>query len=138
MKNKNYPILLIAGIIILIVIGVYFLIIKKSSVNSVSIEGRIVCLPGKELGVTQFTDCPEYGLLSKDEKYFEFAGTDYLGKFDVSFAPSSQVIISGKIISKKKYDTDGTIIITAANPKFTGENTYKGEVETIEIESENQ
>lgn len=138
MKNKIFLYLLIAGIIILIIIGVYYLIYQKTSVNAVRIEGRIVCLPGKELGVSQFMDCSEYGLLANDGKYYEFAGTDSIEGGLGSFAPSQPVIISGKIINQKKYDTDGTIILTAISPKSTGNETDMVETETIEIEPERQ
>ena len=137
-KNKKYPIPLIAGIIILIVIGVYYLISKKSSVGSVSVEGRIVCLPSKDLYVSQFTNCPEYGLLTDNGKYYEFANTDSIEGGIGSFSPSLPVVVSGKITSQKKYDTDGTLIITTISPKSKGADSEKYETETIEIEPENQ
>jgi hypothetical protein len=142
--HNNRSINLVLGSIVIVFVGVavYFVLNRQESsipasqptpaADSVYLEGRIVCLPGKQLGASDRYPC-EYGLLTDEGyyggKYYEFQNTESTPGGVGSFSPAQPVVVTGTVIPQKKYETDGTLVIDAIVPRQSPLNWSIEEVE---------
>lgn len=146
MNDKRIITFMLIAIIVVVLAATGYLLFSSPSSTSTAppfqpvptavflIKGRMVCLPGKQLGASDKWPC-ELGLLTDAGKYYEFQNTESVPGGIGSFAPTQRVSVTGEITSQKKYDTDGTIILGTISPEpYDEAKDGSGVVEQLIIE----